>query len=68
MFMRLDNWHKTKSGLLVFGLVELGLGYIFASWAINDGNLFDWLLTIVLLVGGIQNLGKLGLRGLKHGR
>lgn len=56
---RLDAWHQTKAGLLVFGLVELAGAYIFASWAINSGSLLDYFLAIMLLVGFIQNFVKL---------
>lgn len=59
MFRKLDTWHHTQTGWLVFGLAELGFGYVFASWAINDGNLLDYFLTLVLLIGGLQNLAKL---------
>jgi len=56
---KLDKWHKTRIGLLVFALVELALCYGFLSWAIDSGNLFDWLFTILFFVGGVQNLVKL---------
>ncbi len=58
-FNRLQNWHQTKTGLLVFALLELGLAYVFASWAIDAGNLLDYLCTFILLVGGVQNLIRL---------
>jgi hypothetical protein len=53
------NWHQTKQGLLVFGLAELALGYVFVSWAIDSGSLIDWFLTIVLVVGALQNFYQL---------
>jgi hypothetical protein len=56
---QLDKWHKTRIGLLVFGLVELAAAYGFASWAIDSGSLWDWLFTILFFVGGVQNLVKL---------
>lgn len=59
MLERLDRWHKTKLGLLVFGLAELGLAYGFASLSIDRGNLWWYLLTLVFLVGALQNLFKL---------
>jgi hypothetical protein len=57
----LDKWHKTRTGLLIFALVELLLAYGAASWAIDSGNLLLYLATIVLLIGGLQNLIKLGM-------
>jgi len=55
----IKHWHQTKTGLLVFGVVELGLAYIFASLAISQGNLWFYLLTIIFLVGTIQNIIRL---------
>ena len=56
---QLDKFHKTKPGYLVFGLVELGLAYLFASLAINSGSLWQWALALIFLVGTLQNLVKL---------
>jgi hypothetical protein len=61
-------WHKSKVGLLIFGLAELALAYVFASWAIDTGSLLDWFLAIVLLVGGLQNIVRLIWKVLPHGR
>lgn len=68
MFQRLDIWHKTKTGLAVFGLLEAGLAYVFASWAIDSGSLIDWFLAIVLAVGTLQNLVKFILKVSHSGR
>jgi hypothetical protein len=59
MIKQLDSWHKTKIGLLVFGLLELLIAYGFASLSIDRGNLWWYLLTLVFLVGSLQNLFKL---------
>lgn len=56
---RLDKFHKTTVGYLVFGLVELGLVYPFALWAIDNGNVWLYFITVALLAGAIQNLVKL---------
>lgn len=53
------DWHKTKLGLLVFAIVELAITYGFASWAIDSGNLWLYLLGIIFLVGFFQNVVKL---------
>jgi hypothetical protein len=50
-----QKWHQTKMGFLVFALVELGLAYVLASWAIDKGNLLDYLCTFILLLGALQN-------------
>ena len=67
MVNQLDKWHKTKLGLLVLGLGELAAAYGFASLAIDRGNLLYYLLTLVFLVGSLQNLTKL-IGRLLHGR
>jgi len=56
---RLDTFHKTKLGYLIFGLVELGLAYWLASLAINSGSLWEWALAIIFAVGFLQNIIKL---------
>ncbi len=53
---KLENWHKTNSGLLVFGLIELGLAYMFVSLAIDSGSLWDYLLTLIFVIGFLRNL------------
>ena len=55
MLKQLDTWHKTKLGLLVFALLELAICYGFASLAIDRGNLWWYLLTLVFLFGFLQN-------------
>lgn len=67
MLQKLDTWHKTKQGLLVFGLIELIAAYILASLAINSGSLLQWFLAIVLLLGSLQNGFKLIMRVLNKG-
>lgn len=62
----MQTWHQTKLGLLILGLVELGLGYLFFLWATDSGSLLDWFLTIVLVVGGLQNLVRLILKAMPH--
>jgi len=56
---KLDRWHHTRPGLLIMGIIELGLSYGFASLSITSGNLWWYLVTIILFVGGIHNLLKL---------
>ena len=55
---RLDKFHKTRSGHLVFGLVELLMAYGFASWAIDTGNLLWWLATVFLLFESLRNFAQ----------
>ncbi len=55
----LHKWHQTKVGLLFFGLVELAVAYGFASLAIDRGGPWWYLLTLIFLVGALQNIFKL---------
>ena len=59
MISKLDAWHKTKIGLLIFAVLELGIAYVFVSLAIDKGNILYYLLTLIFLFGGLQNLVKL---------
>lgn len=56
MISKFDRWHKTKPGLLFFTIVELALAYGFVSLAIDRGSLWYYLLTLIFLVGALQNL------------
>lgn len=63
MIKQLEAWHKTKTGLAFFAVLELALSYGFISLAIDRGNFLYYLLTIVFLVGFLRNFIKL-LHGL----
>ena len=58
MIDKINSWHKTRIGYLCFALFELLLAFVFVGFAIGGGNLWDYLLTLVLLVGFLQNLFK----------
>lgn len=57
-FQKLHEWHQTKVGLVVFGLLELVLAYIIGSKAIDTANLWEYALTILLIIGAIHNFVK----------
>lgn len=59
MVRKLDTFHKTKLGYLVFFIIEFSIAYGFMSLSIDRGNFFWYLLTLVFLVGSLQNLMKL---------
>ena len=56
---KLHKWHQTTVGLLAFGLIELASAYGFASLAIDRGGPWWYLLTLIFLVGALQNVFKL---------
>jgi hypothetical protein len=59
MIDKLDKWHKTRLGLLVFAIIELAIAYGFLSLSIDRGNFWWYLLTLIFLVGFLQNFSKL---------
>jgi len=54
----LNEFHKSRVGYLVFGLVELALSYVFINLAIPSGDWWEWLLTLICLFGALQNFGR----------
>lgn len=67
----LDAWHNTRTGFFVFAVLELAIAYGFASLSIDRGNFWWYLLTLVFLVGFLQNFFKFASsfkKGNKRGR
>jgi hypothetical protein len=64
---QLDDFHKTRTGYLVFAVIELALSAWFFSLAVNSGSLWQWGLTVILLIGCLQNLGRL-MSTFTHGK
>jgi hypothetical protein len=58
MLNKLDKWHKTRLGYLVFAIIELAIAYGFISLSIDRGNFWWYLLTLIFLVGFLQNFIK----------
>lgn len=58
MLEQLESFHKTRRGYLVFGVGELLFAYLFISIAIDTANLFAYVASVVLVIGGIMNLIK----------
>jgi hypothetical protein len=63
----IQSGHHTYKGFLVFAVIEFILAYIFASLAIDRGNLLWYFLGIASFVGGIKNAVSL-IRALVSGR
>ena len=57
--VKLDRWHQSKQGLLMFGVFELAVAYALVSLAIDDGNLLVYVLSLFFAVGGVKNIVKL---------
>jgi hypothetical protein len=58
MLNKLDKWHKTRLGYLVFAIIELAIAYAFISLSIDRGNFWWYLLTLIFFVGFLQNFTK----------
>lgn len=56
---KLQDWHRTRLGYIVFAVVEAAGFYGAASLSIDRGSLWYYILAIILLVGTLQNLVKL---------
>ena len=59
MLKDLDDFHKTPTGYITFGIVELLLAYGVGSRALDTGSLWQYALAIILFVGAVQNIVKL---------
>ena len=67
MFKRLQEFHRTRAGYVVFWLVEAVIAYGFGSLAIDRGNFWWYILALIFIVGSLQNFFKL-LGTFVHGR
>jgi len=68
ILQKLDEFHKTRPGYLVFGVIELAMAYGFADWALDTGALWWWVIAIFLFAGALQNFFKLALAIIKGRR
>lgn len=68
MIRKLDKWHKTRLGLLVFAIFELAICYGFISLSIDRGNLWWYILALIFLIGFLQNFIKLIVRLVRPGK
>ena len=52
----IDLFHQSKRGKIIFGAVEILLAYVIVSRAFDTGSLWEYFFSIVLLVGGANNI------------
>ena len=52
---RLDRFHKTKRGYLVFGVAELILAYMFISIALDTASMWAYFAGVILSIGTVLN-------------
>lgn len=55
---KIMQWKQTRPGLLAMGFIALLLAYIVGSRAIFTGSLWQYALTLVLLVGTVKYFGR----------
>ena len=67
MLDKLNKFHESTPGYLFFSLFGLVVAYLFTSYAIDSGNWFDYLITLLALIVFLQNLTKL-IGSLTHGK
>jgi hypothetical protein len=60
---KLTQLFEIRAFQAAFGLVALGLAYVFASWAIDSGSLLDYAITFILLFIGVRELGAAIIKG-----
>ena len=64
---KLQAWHATRLGYVVFALLELAAAYGFASLAIDRGSWWWYVLTVIFAAGFLRNFIKLVMK-LSNGR
>ena len=71
LFERINLWHQTKIGLIVFAVLEAATAALFLDWAVTGGSWLDWLCFAILVSGFAQNVFKLSkllsAKGVRHG-
>jgi hypothetical protein len=66
---KIDKFHKTRKGLLTFGLIELLVAYMALSMAIDQGSFLYYGIFILLVIGSLNNLVRAGLnRPMNNGK
>jgi hypothetical protein len=62
-----DRWHKTNVGYLTFTVLELVVAYLVGSRALDTAAWWQYVLSLLLLIGALQNFVKL-IGSLIHGK
>lgn len=47
---------ETRRGHGVMAVLAIAMGYVFVSWAIDTGSLFDWLIVIILTIIAVREI------------
>lgn len=53
---KLGTLTKTRGFMIIFGLVCLGLAYVFLSLAFDTGNLLDYAIAMLFTFVGVREL------------
>ena len=55
---RFLTWKQTRKGLVISGVAEVILFYVFASLAVDSGSIWHYILAAIFLVGAIVSVTK----------
>ncbi|MBP7807380.1 hypothetical protein KA047_02695 [Candidatus Saccharibacteria bacterium] len=55
---RLTNWKHSRIGYGLSSIIEGALAFAAATWAIDSGSMWAYLLATIFTVGSINNLYK----------
>lgn len=58
IFSDIDRFHQTLKGRFIFGAAEILAAWVLIARAIDTGSLWQYLLVILLIIGGANNLVK----------
>lgn len=55
---RLSGWKHSRLGYAISSMIEGGLAFAAATWAIDSGSMWAYLLATIFTIGSINNLYK----------
>ena len=53
---KFNQLFENRAFQVVFGLVALGMAYVFGLWAVDSGSLLDYAITFLLIFIGVREL------------
>lgn len=56
IYRQFQRWHKSLIGFLCTAVIAILIAYVFACLAIDRGNLWFYLLTLIFVIFTIQNV------------
>ena len=56
MLNKLERFHNSRPGQVVFAVLTVGLAYVFVSLAIDSGSWWDYAIALLSLIACLQNI------------